>query len=1353
MKQLFLCISIILSQLFCKGQDLVFNHLMTEDGLSQNSIFAITQDSRGYMWYGSRFGLNRYDGHQFRLYRSNAADTTSLSDDYISALYNDINGVLWVGTTNGLNKFNPQLNTFERIKLYQGGDKTPNYIRTINEDKKGQLWVGTNHGLYMRPNRHNNNFIAADRLGLPKAIAKSEILSIYEDHEGYLWIGTTQNLIQSVFNKKLRVIKVFSQNSSPTSISDNSITAITEDQQKNLWFATENGGVNLFNRQTQSFTRFLHQAGNNNTIAHNAVRRMIKTNTGELWIGTLEGLSILDPVTKKIRTFQQNKPNNKGLNQNSIYSIYQDLNGSVWIGTYYGGINVVYASPTNFKVWQYNEKLPGLNYNVISAITTGKDNRLWIGTEGGGLNYYDPASQKFGAYTVAANDPGSLGSNLVKVVYRDQKDQIWVGTHGGGLNLFQPSTGKFKRFFSNKDDLRATRSEIVALLEDDEGRFWMGSQNGINIFNKADTKLEPYPVPKDFKIFDGKNIKVLFEDSRKNIWIAATTGLYIYTKNEKKLQLLNLPNGYKRASTNTNFINCICEDSAGNIWIGLYYGGLALYDTKKQTFNHIYTAKDGLSNDNVLGIMEDDKHQLWISTSNGLFKFDPKNHSFQTYTTSDGLSGDDFNYNSFFKNKDGAMFFGGFNGLTYFFPHEIQKNEFHSPIVFTDLLLFNKSVEINAADKLLQQDIGFTKKLIFKHDQNVFTIQFALLNYIKSKKNRYAYKLEGINKQWIETRTPVASYTNLPSGSYTLLIKGANNDGVWSKANAIQIEILPPFWRTWWAFTIYALLVAAIIFFVTRFFYLRELLIKDEELHQSKLNFFTNVSHEIRTHLTLIMAPIEKLLDGQKNTATTNKQVASIKNNADRLLKLVSELMDFRKAETNHLKLHVTNYNLITFVQDICAAFDDLSDQKKIKFDLQYDQAPVMLHFDKEQLEKVFFNLISNAFKFTPTGGSITVKIKVQAHNVTISVEDTGRGIAPEYLDRLFTNFFQVDDHSIQNTGYGIGLALSKHIVELHHGQISVTSQPADDLQSGYTSFVVTLLTGTQHFGNTLPKLPASIETKKTNTDVQEASQMIGEAEQEKDNSIKKHTILIVEDNAELRLLLSESLTNEYWVLIAKNGLEGLTKATEEIPDLIISDVMMPQMDGFTLCTRLKSDERTSHIPFILLTAKSTETDQISGLTGGADIYLTKPFSNKILQLNIANLLKGRETMRQKFSKLLLLEPTHIAVDNTEEQFLSKLVLIIEQNIEDENFGVERLAEEIGMSQSVLYKKLKALTNMSVNDFTKSIRLKRAAQLLKQKKYTVYEIGYMVGFADRKYFSREFKKQFGKTPSEYIETD
>lgn len=1356
-KRLFFLVIVLTMHFGLQAQELSFSHLMTENGLSQNSIFAIARDSRGFMWFGSRFGLNRYDGNHFRLYKSNAADSSTLSDDYITALYSDSKGNLWIGTSNGLNKFNPHKNTFERI--YLNGSRPKNEYNTISiiyEDHKKNLWIGTKNGLYLLTAQ--GTFSPGKVLGLPSSIAQAEIQGIYEDHLGGLWMGTNKGLLSFRFDQhQIKSLKLFHhEEKESNSLSGNSVTAITEDRQNNLWIATENGGINLFDRAKGQFSRFQHQEGNSNSLIHNAVRKMILNKEGRLCIGTQEGLSIFDPGSRKFSTYQHRKAESQSLNHNSIYSLYEDPYGSLWIGTYYGGVNVSYANASPFHILQYNEKLEGISHNVVSSIVADQYENLWIGTEGGGLNYFNRKTGKFTAYKLKASLPESLGSDLVKVVYKDKEHKIWVGTHGGGLNLFDPARQQFKRFLSNGNDLNTTRSEIVTLLEDHQGAFWIGSQSGVRIFNKRNADLQPYPeIPAIGSIKDF-NIKVLFEDAQKNIWIGSTKGLYLLTENRKELIAFKLPKGSNSINNNANYINCIQQDAQGNVWVGLYYGGLSKYDRQKKAFVKTYTTRDGLANNNVVGILEDDKRNLWISTSNGLSRFDPVNQVFQTYTTSDGLAGDEFNYNSFFKTKDGELFFGGYNGLSFFQPGNILRNEHPSALAFTRLRLFNMPVKINGRDGLLTQDIGFTESLLFHHDQNIFTLEFALLNYIKSNKNKYAYKLEGINSEWIESKVPAANYTNLPSGSYTFLVKGANNDGLWSAAHMMKITILPPLWKTWWAYLIYTAILAAVIFFVTRFFYLRGLLKKDEELHQLKLNFFTNISHEIRTHLTLIMAPVEKLIDGQPSPSPIRQQLLQVKHNADRLLKLVTELMDFRKADTKNLKLHVAAYDLIPFVKEIYQSFEELSIQKDITFNLQYDQEPITLYFDKEQLEKVFFNLLSNAFKFTPDHGRIELNIQVQQKQVLLSISNTGKGIAAAHLDHLFENYFQVDDDRQQNTGYGIGLALAKNIINLHKGEIKVISQPALKNELGYTVFELCLPLGNSHFQPT--QLKTSIHSNASVFPVQTAAinDMLSSEEENKQPVLEKnkpHTVLVVEDNPELRQLIKESLEADYKMILAENGRLGWEAAVEEIPDLIISDVMMPEMDGLTLCHQLKTDERTSHIPVVLLTAKSGQTDQIRGLTQGADLYLSKPFSPKILQLQVRNLLMAREQMRKKYSRALVLEPNELVVDPIDERFLSRLIGIIESHMEQEDFGVDLMSEKIGMSQSVLYKKLKALTDLSVNDFAKSIRLKKAAQLLLQKQYTVYEVGYMVGFADRKYFSREFKKQFSKTPSEYIESN
>jgi ligand-binding sensor domain-containing protein/signal transduction histidine kinase/DNA-binding response OmpR family regulator len=1299
------------------GQNIAFNHLTVENGLSQNSILSIVQDDRGFMWFGTRYGLNRFDGQRFRTYRFRAGDSTSLPDNSVYALFSDSGKTLWIGTTSGLCRYLPEKDIFERIKLNPGGQGN---VLSITEDKKRRLWVGTSSGVYYQPD--------ARRMRFEKLQAESPnsiVRCVYLDKQGIVWLGTSNGLTKlTETNGRFSAETFRHEAGNPHSLPMNFVTSITEDDKGQLWLGLQAGGVCLYEPARRAFVHFAQPA-----IINNMVRKIVTTRAGKIWVGTQEGLSIIDPVTRTVSSHQHNPGNKKSLSQNSIHSLFEDNSGSLWIGTYFGGINMVYSYGTSFSTLQSGGPNTAISNNVVSGILEDAQHNLWIGTEGGGLNYLD---RKSGIFTYYKHDPasaGSIGSNLIKFAYEDKDRQLWVGTHGGGLNLLLKNRGQFKKFFH--DTARMFGLEITALLEDHADRFWVGTNRGLHLIHRRGeelVKMQDSTLP---GIATKAYVRHLFQDSRKRIWIATASGLYVLRGDT--VELLR-PDWYT---------NAIQEDRKGNLWVSLYYGGLAKYDAGLQHFT-LYTEKDGLPNNNVMGLLEDGEGNLWISTDNGLVKFDPARKKFQVYTTSDGIAGNSFNYNSFLKDSRGEFFFGGYNGITSFFPEQVIQNTYSAPIVFTGLRLFNNPVDVDS--RQLQQNISYTKRLRFKHDQSVFTIEFALLNYIKSSKNRYAYKLEGADRDWVETDNPAVTYTNLAPGNYTFRVKGANNDGVWSEPAQMEIRVLPPFWRTWWAYCIYALLLAALSFLVIRFFFLRALLRKEEELHQVKLNFFTHVSHEIRTHLSLLMIPLEKMADALKKDDPLQQPLFQARHNANRLLKLVSELMDFRKAETNHLHLHLQEHDLVAFLEEIYTSFRELSLDRNIQalFTHDVDEAPV--YFDREQLGKVFFNLLSNAFKFTPDGGKIQVHVAAARNAFVVTVTDNGRGIAPEYLGKLFTNFFQVQDHGLQNTGYGIGLALSKNIVELHKGNLTVDSIPAVEGREGKTTFTVTLQQGK-------PQQPAVVDIPRQHPVVDVPLQPENQHQQETASPSSPFTIHIVEDNPELREHIRQAFGGQYHVLESANGAEGLELATTQIPDLVISDVMMPEMDGLSFCHQLKTDERTSHIPVILLTAKSSQADHVSGLETGADLYLTKPFSTKVLELNVRNLLASREKMRQRFSRQMQTDSHPVTQDtlpNTlDTAFLEKVMQLVDEHMDDPEFGVDMLARKVAMSQPVLYKKLKAVTNMSVNDFVKSLRLKKAAELIRQKQHTVYEVAYMVGYNDRKYFSREFKKQYGKTPTEF----
>ncbi len=1300
-----------------------FQRLTVENGLSHNAVLSITQDHQGFLWYGTRYGLNRYDGRRFKIYHHSPDDSTSIPDNQVMSLYVDEHQVLWVGTSSGLAKYDPVTDRFERITLHEGRQTNINFIF---EDSKGRRWSGANNGLYMQDADSLHSFY-------PPQIAGWVVRCIYEDKTGNIWIGTNTGLCKM----NASGIQTFRHNpGDAASLSMDFITAINGDRFGRLWIGTQTGGINIYDATTGKFSRLAQPA-----IVNNIVRRIMQDKNGHMWIATQEGLSIINPADMKQTAYQHEPGDENSLSQNSIHSLFEDNNGSIWLGTYFGGVNAVHPYATAFKIWPHGSKDNGLSNNVVSKILEDSQHNLWIGTEGGGLNHFNRQTGRFTYYKHNPANPSGLGSNLVKMVYEDKDHHIWVGTHGGGLNLLLPD-GSFKRLLYSAADPASFSREVTSIMEDAEGRFWIGTSERLFILHRYGTELRAEKDSASGFIAARRSIRYMFQDSRRRMFIGTISGLFLYEGDSLRM----LQPGY---------INAVQEDSQHNIWVSIYYGGMVKYSPDLQQSVQ-YNEKDGLPNSNILGLLEDDEHKLWVSTDNGLVKFDPARNTFQVYTTSDGIASNVFNYNSFLKDSNGELFFGGYNGITSFYPKQITVNAKPAPIRFTGLRLFNNPVAIGGEDGLLEKDIAFTKALRLRHDQEVFTLEFALLNYIKSNKNRFAYRLEGADRDWIETDNPAVTYTNLSSGNYAFWVKGANNDGTWSEPVSMEITILPPFWRTWWAYGLYVLLIVLLFFLITRFFFLRALLRKEEELHQVKLNFFTHVSHEIRTHLTLLMAPVEKMMDTLKKDDPLQSSLLQLRNNADRLLKLVSELMDFRKAETHHLKLHVQEQDLIPFLDHIYSSYRQQSLDRNISISFTQDTEQARLYFDREQLEKVFFNLLGNAFKFTPDGGRIQLHVTQARNSFVITVTDNGRGIAPEYLNNLFTNYFQVQDHGVQNTGYGIGLALSRNIVEQHKGTLTVESDPSTPDKEGKTCFTVTLLPGSKHFENTQHVVGQTLVATNVayepavNIDHSSALTTTPAAA----DTPQPFTIHIVEDNPELRALLRQVFQEQYQVLESENGADGLALATEQIPDLVISDVMMPGMDGLQFCQALKTDERTSHIPVVLLTAKSSQADQVSGLETGADLYLTKPFSAKVLSLNVRNLLSSREKMRERFSRQLQTEaepiaPAAISPNSIDTAFLEKVIALVEEHMDDPDFGVDMLSKKVAMSQPVLYKKLKAVSNMSVNDFIKSLRLKKAAELIRTRQHTVYQVAYMVGYNDRKYFSKEFKKQFGKTPTEF----
>lgn len=1338
-----LCFSFIAIQMKTYAQKAItFNSLTIENGLSQNSVLTITQDKQQFMWLGTNHGLNRYDGSQFKTYLNDPTDSESVSSNSISCVFTDSKGRLWIGTSKGLNKYNEERDVFTRIIKNSSYGLSDNVINCIYEDDQKNLWIGTNYGLNVL--NHETHKFKTFFFGTKEISNRlNQIYSVFKDNEGHLWLGTVAGLIRMSSKNSTFNYRVFRNGKASGSISSNYITSINTDARHNLWIGTDNG-LNLYNKVSQTFTVYNHDARNQNSIVHNDIRKIKPDKRGMLWISTQEGLSILNPETKTFTNYQHDPEVKSSLSHNSTHDIFFDITENVWIGTYYGGVNIISPYSKAFYVYENSKIRPSLSSNIVGSIVEDDQHNLWIGTEGGGLNYFDRKNNNYQHYKISPIPGAGPSSNLIKTIYRSKNENLFIGTHHGGLNIFNPSNKRFQSIVNIGNNNTASTSEIIAIKETVNGDIWIGSHSGLTNLKKTkgiyDDFTRKSPVE---KLLSNKRIEVIFEDKDKDVWIGTTGGLFVYDYNTGKVTSF-LKNEADSAALQSDHINCIQQDTEGKLYIGTYYGGLSIYNPSSGKFK-TYTEKNGLANNNVLAMVED-KGSMWISTDNGLSKLDLKSLNFRNYTKSDGLAGNDFTLRSAFKDSFGTLFFGGHNGLTSFNPSQVQVNNHKAPIVFTGLKLFNEQVRVNGPDNLLKASIENTQRIKFRHDQNHFTIGFALLNYVKSDKNRYAYKLEGYDKDWNEVSTPSAAYTNLPSGTYSFMVKGTNNDGISGGESAvIEIKILPPLWASWWAYILYLLIFSVILFLTVRYLFLRALLKRSEDVQKMKLNFFTHISHEIRTPLTLIVGPLENLLKNTKDNIEVNNQITLVKNNADRLMRLITELMDFRKAESGHLKLNVSKNNIVEFTRNNFRAFSHEALNRNIKYTFDCDQETIELYFDRLQMEKVLFNLLSNAFKFTDNGGQITVSIDSLEKEVEIKVEDNGKGIPYESQSKLFSDFFQIDESGSNHIGSGIGLALSKSIVDTHKGNISIKSDLATSDRLGNTCFTVTLKKGKDHFKaleltgpiydeeylyNELPELPPNPETT------------LSPEEQD--------TILIIEDNQEIKEFISSFMGKHYHIETSENGLEGWETATELLPDLIICDVMMPIMDGLELCARLKTDERTSHIPVVLLTAKSSHINQVSGFETGADAYITKPFSMELLYLNVRNLLSTRVKMREKYSQEISLQPQNININSTDHIFMTKIIQYVEENMENQDFGVPELSVEMGMSQPVLYKKVRALTDLSVNDFIKSIRLKKAAQLLELKTYTISEVSYLVGFNDPKYFSREFKKQFGETPRGFI---
>ncbi|WP_242203535.1 hybrid sensor histidine kinase/response regulator transcription factor [Aestuariivivens insulae] len=1331
--------------------NLSFNYLSIKNGLSQNGVMAILKDSKGFMWFGTRDGLNRYDGYTFEVFRHNILDSTSISNNYIRAIEEDSNGILWIGTENGLNAFDRSTETFKayRHAKHSKTSLSENKILSVLCAKNGDLWIGTENGLNLKKKGSNEFIRYYHNPDDPNSISDNHIYCLFQDSRGNIWAGTRTGGLNKYDLNTNGFEKFVHDSDNSKTISDNFVTAISEAKNGSIWIGTAKG-INIL-QADKSFNHIYHKKNSNNTLSNNFIRALVFDDIGNLWIATYQGLNYLDTSKNKFQVYKHTDGASNSISHNSVRSLFFDQNDFLWIGTYFGGVNFVNRNSLQFSYYYHNllDK-NSLGYNIVGAITEDDLGNLYVGTEGGGLYHFNRSNHNFSPIKSFSGKP--LNIYTIKSLLYDSKKRLWIGTYLDGLYVLDLKRGTLKSY---KEELHPQEglwdNTVISLLEDSSGNIWIGTDGGLNQYSLETGKLIKVDLSTNLTM-EEPTVKTLYADNKNTLWIGTKSeGLIKYTSSSTKNYKYNPADSL---SITHNEINFIKEAFSGQLWIGTYGGGLNLMDPEKEVF-HKFTTNDGLVNDIVYGLEEDNEHKLWISTPSGISKFDYEQRTFKNYTSTKGLPIEEFNENSIYKDSKGTIYMGGFNGLVAFDPKEIIKTSIKPRIVLKNLKLFNETISPGDESGLLETALDQTKTIEFSHKDNVFTIEYTAFNYPLSGSNQYAYMLEGFEDKWNYVGNKrSATYTNLDAGSYTFKAKVANENGIWSD-DIISLAVVkhPPFWRTTWAYLLYALFALALFLIIRKSLLIKlnlenslklEKLEKKqiEKLTKLKLSFFTNISHDFRTPLSLIHGPLQELIKNNGNSSI-HKQLLLIKKNVALMLRLIDQLMDFRKMESEKIPLKLLDEPFVPFIKEIAYSFKEFAKTQNIRYTFTSRFPNKKVLFDRAKIEKVLYNILSNAFKYTPEEGKISVDvyaITLKNQNeltdtengdyVEITVKNTGPGIQKKNLDKIFDRFYQENNAEVNSQpGTGIGLALAKGLMELHKGYIKVISEP-----NHYTEFTIGLpltdvyldedkISAIETLKLQSKTIPPSIKDKKT---------------------IHPHSLLIAEDNHDLRVFLEQALCSDYNIITAPDGKAALGLInSKNYPSVIISDIMMPKMSGIELCKALKSNPKTNHIPIILLTARSSSSIQMDGYDVGADDFISKPFDMDMLRTKIKNLVRSKEQMLEHSRKEVLLNESEIDRSSSDDAFLQKLSDYIRDNIENPKLNVNKAGKDLGISRVHLYRKVKAITGKTPVVFIRDFRLAVAAELLEQDNLNINEVCYKVGFQDVGYFRKCFKKKYG----------
>ena len=1321
---LFILASIALSTILTSAtnpaekQDITFTHFSVNEGLSHGTVLSCCQDSLGHLWFATNDGLNRYDGYEFHVYRNDETDIESIASNIIKVVYCSRKGEIWIGTEIGLSKYNPETDSFLNFPTE---DKDVTGIAEIENGEK--LMVAVGGGIW----QFNTVKKSWNKSTPPHQKESFGATTLYDDGAN-IWIGTQQDglFIYSHNTKEFRKTATYS--------GGHPIHCIIR-HGGSIWVATEGDGLFSLHPQTGMLKNYIHEEGTENCISSNYVRSLASDIYGRLWIGTFNGLDILDG--EEITNIKSDPFTLGSLSQPSVRCIMKDNQGGMWAGTWFGGINYWHPEKNRFRNIQRSIHGDSLNDNIVSCIAEDSDSTLWIGTKSGGLNHYYPNSGVFKYYSLKKNPHNErIESNDIKAIHIDREDGvIYFGAHAGGVNILDKATGTITNCSYGASN--ETPLDVYAIIPAEEGHLWVGTLGGLKKYDKRSRTFEDIDKDCNGNQLRNLRIKYLLKDSSNRLWVGGEKGLECLKITGQGL-LPFQPEILESIRTSA-FVNCIYESSGRLIWIATS-NGIFCYDERENQLTR-YNISNGLPSNMTHGIEEDSYGRLWISTDNGLCCFNPFSEEFRTFSVFDGIQSNQFNTYSHCRQSNGDMLFGGICGITVFRPENMKDNTFCPKPQISRFTLSNK------------ETFPITDKINLKHNQNSFSVTLTVPNFLAGHNNTFAYILEGYEDQWTETSQRVISYSNLPHGKYKLKVKAANNDGKWNDEPVVlDIHIKPVWYKTILAKTIFALLFITLIAFTYRMVVKRkenENIIElekqekshQEEIQQMKMRFFINISHEMRTPLTLIINPLQEMISKSDDT-WIRKQLRYVERNAKRLMHLVNQLMDYRRAELGVFRLKIRPENVHKLIKENFAYYENLAKSKGIRYSLLSDLEDKNLNLDGNYIELILNNLLSNAFKYTDNG-SITVRATQHSNEFILEVSDTGKGIPAVQQDRIFERFYQIDNEHI---GSGIGLSLIQRLVELHHGKISL-----DSTEGKGSTFTISLpLSLEEYSAEEIDNMSSDTHTSNSIEYYMVDTERHTEDEADSIEGKQRGKILIAEDNEEIRAYMSNGLSSMYDIMLAKNGEEALKMARENEPDMIITDMMMPVMDGTKLCTSLKQDLSTSHIPIIMLSAKAEKEDELNALKSGADDFVAKPFSMSILKAKIGNILRTRYRLQTKVSKSIEITPEKISFNTMDEAFLQNAISIVERNMDNSDFSTEEFASEMNMSRSNLHLKLKALTGESALDLIRRIRFKEACRLLKEGRYSIAEISYMVGFNTPSYFATCFKKYIGCLPTEYV---